>query len=305
MDFRKITPDDFNPFKSVDLLYYQPAYLEAQNYENPIAFAVYNQANLEAVIVFSNTNGIMTSLSQSPFGSLYTTNNLSDATLRQFLAFVKEGLKDEGYNKMEMTLPPPIYDHFVSSEFWQSEGFKITSAETNQHILINKDFKAGLHQMERRKLKRLQTGKIKFQMEPSSTDVLRECHTFIAECRKGQRLEINISLEKLLTLSFQLEGKYEVFTARSGDSLVAAVITCQVDMDHMYYYLPATDYRYRKESPMVGLVKMIYEVCSQRGIKYLDLGISSSNGILQQGLYDFKQRLGAAKTIKTSVHSAW
>ncbi len=305
MEFRKITADDFNPFKSVDLLFYHPAYLEAQNYENPIAFAVYNRAKLAGAIVFNGDHGVATSLSKSPFGSLYTKDKLPHSILQQFLAYIKDALSQKGYRKIEMTLPASIYDHFVSTGSWQKEGFKIVSEEVNQHLMTTGAFEKGLHQMERRKLNRLSSGKIKFQMEPPSTDILTECHAFIAACRKDQGLEINISLEKLQALSARIDDRYDVYTARSGDSLVAVAITCWVDKDHMYYYLPATDYRYKKESPMVGLVKLIYEECSRRGIKYLDLGVSSVNGKLQQGLYDFKKRLGAFPTTKVSIYLEW
>lgn len=305
MEFRKITSVDFNAFKSLDLLFYQPAYLEAQNYENPIAFAVYNQTKLQAVIVFNGYNGMATSLNRSPFGSLHMIDKVPHPVLQQFLSYIKRALEQEGCRNMEITLPPDAYENFIPFEFWKSEGFKALSEEINQHLVVTEAFEPRLHQMERRKLKRLNNGKVHFQLEPSSTNVLTECHKFIAECRKDQGLEINISLEKLLTLSFQLKDRYEVFTARIDGSIVAAVITCLIDKDHLYYYLPATDYRFKKESPMVGLVHLIYKECNRRGIKYLDFGVSSVNGELQEGLYDFKKRLGADSSRKMIVYLSW
>lgn len=305
MEFRKITPDDLTPLKAVNLLFYQPEYLNAQNYENLIAFTAYNQSKLTAVIVFNCKNDVATSLNNSPFGSISITANLSKEILQQFLDFIKKELADDSIRKMEITLPSHIYDHFISFEFWQSEGFQIKVEETNQHLIVGAGFETGLHQMERRKLRKLRGGKIKFGMEPSSTDVITECHEFITACRKDQGLSINIDLERLKALSFGLDRKYDFFTARSGDVLVAAAITCRVSQDYLYYYLPGTDYRYRKESPMVGLVERIYHECARRKIKYLDLGISSVEGLLQQGLYDFKKRLGASETLKPTVYLEW
>ena len=304
MEFRKITAKDLSPLKDVDLLFYQPAYLQTQNYEDLIAYAVFDPSKLVAVIVFNHKNGVATSLQRSIFGSIYSRIPISQPLLQDFLGFIKAALKEIGVQQIEVTLPPPIY-HDFETNFWSTQGFRTLKEETNQHLSIDGNFNTGLHQMELRKLKKLHSGNIRFGMEPTSMDVLIECHAFIERCRKDQGLTVNIDLKKLKELAFSLEGRYQVFTARSGNNLVATVITCLVDQDHLYYYLPATDQRYRKESPMVGLVESIYKYCVHRGIKYLDLGVSSKDGVLQQGLYDFKRRLGAQESIKPTLYLAW
>ena len=310
MDFKIITPDistpdDFDLLKAVALLFYQPEYLKAQNYENPVAFTVFEQSKLSAAIVFNCNDGIATSLNRSPFGSIWMTVKLSKETLQQFLAFIKGELAKIGIQKIQITCPSPIYAHAPPAEFWMEEGFSVATHETNQHLIVNGTFDAGLHQMERRKLKKLRSGKICFARELISNDLLSECHDFIDECRQDQGLKINISIEKLKELCFSLDGRYEVFTARAAETLVAAVIACRVDQNHLYYYLPATDNRYRRDSPMVGLVGLIYETCLEENIEYLDLGISSIDGQLQQGLYDFKRRLGAVQTTKSTIYLEW
>lgn len=310
MDFKIITPDiitpdDFDLLTPVELLFYQPEYLNAQNYENPIAFTVFDQSKLSAAIVFNCIDRKAISLNRSPFGSIWMNNEHSKEDLQQFLNFIKTELAKIGIRKMQITLPSPIYENAVSNDLWIAEGFTVLTEETNQHLVVDGDFEKRLHQMERRKLKKLRSGKICFARELPSNDLLSECHDFIDECRQDQGLKINISVEKLKALCFSLEDRYEVFTARSAETLVAAVIACRIDRNHLYYYLPATDYRYRRDSPMVGLVELIYNTCLEEDIQYLDLGISSIDGELQQGLYDFKQRLGAESTHKPTVYLEW
>ncbi|MDW3194779.1 MAG: GNAT family N-acetyltransferase [Cytophagales bacterium] len=300
-----ITPDDFDLLKAVALLFYQPEYLNAQNYENPVAFTVFEQSKLSAAITLNCNDGIATSLNRSPFGSIWMNNKLSKETLHQFLDFIKTELAKMGIQKIQIICPSPIYAHAPTAEFWIKEGFRAFTHETNQHLIVKGAFDAGLHQMERRKLKKLRSGKIYFARELISNDLLSECHDFIDECRQEQGLKINISIDKLKELCFSMDGRYEVFTARAAETLVAAVIACRVDQNHLYYYLPATDNRYRRDSPMVGLLELIYETCRDENIQYLDLGISSIDGQLQQGLYDFKQRLGAVQTTKSTFYLEW
>ena len=48
------------------------------------------------------------------------------------------------------------------------------------------------------------------------------------------------------------------------------------------------------------LVGKIYEYCQQNGIAVLDLGISSENGILNEGLFNFKKNLGSETSNKST-----
>ena len=45
-------------------------------------------------------------------------------------------------------------------------------------------------------------------------------------------------------------------------------------------------------------VQTAYKFCQNKGIRVLDLGISSVDGVLNQGLYNFKRRLGAVECPK-------
>lgn len=305
MEFRKITPEGFPGFEEVDCLFYQPGYLNTQKYENPVAFTFQDQDQLAGALVFNCQNDIATSLNRSPFGSMWLKEKCNQSTFEAFIAFVRQALSEHDIHRMEVTIPSSIYSEFAPATFWMKVGFQLATQEVNQHLGVNASFEQNLHHMEKRKLKKLQEGKLVFQMEPPTKEIIGECHAFIARCRKEQGLTINITIEKLLQLHASLPKKYSFFTARSGMELVAAVITCEVDQKHMYYFLPATDPLYRKDSPMVGLVNLIYQHCKQQGKQFLDLGISSINGQLQQGLYDFKHRLGAVESFKPTMYYKW
>ena len=52
----------------------------------------------------------------------------------------------------------------------------------------------------------------------------------------------------------------------------------------------------RGKSPVVLLVKGIYNYAGSRGFQILDLGISSVESRLNNGLYTFKKNLGALES---------
>ena len=255
-----------------------------------------------ACIAFEMEEDRAISLPRSLFGSLWLNQEIPDATLNAFVSYFKAQLSDLDIHRIEMTCPSHIYQNFLPVEFWLARDFQLQSREFNQHIPVVGDFEARLHPMERRKLKKLHSGKLCFQEEIGSTDTLTECHEFIAECREEQGLTINITKRKFLNLCFRFNGSYQAFTARMGEDLASVVITCQPGPGYQYYYLPATDARYKKYSPMVGLMELIYEDCQHRGISVLDLGVSSIKGEIQKGLFEFKQRLGAHQSTKSTVY---
>jgi lipid II:glycine glycyltransferase (peptidoglycan interpeptide bridge formation enzyme) len=72
----------------------------------------------------------------------------------------------------------------------------------------------------------------------------------------------------------------------------------------LYYFLPATGVDFLSESPMVFLIVAMANWCKERNIQFLDLGISSVEGHLQQGLYDFKKRMGAKDSEKWTLEQS-
>ena len=66
----------------------------------------------------------------------------------------------------------------------------------------------------------------------------------------------------------------------------------------MYYFLAASAPDYAHLSPTVLLIEALYIKAVQEKCTYVDLGISSVEGVLNEGLYAFKRHLRAEECLK-------
>ena len=272
-------------------VYFKQPYLDSQQYLN-----LKKIQTKHFCLIGELKKNELQSLPRSPFGGIFLAPEVSNA--EESIQSLKSYFADNSINQVAITNPPPIYKHFVSGEVLMRYGFTLTLKNINQHIELN-NFDAGkLHKMEQRKLRSLESGDFLFRKLPTS--MLDEVYSFLLECRIQQGLSINIEREHLKYLAATLPSSYEFFGIFLGKKLISALIVVKVMKTTVYYYLPGTAPSYKKNSPMVLLLFKVAQYYKKQGFKYLDLGLSSINGIKQAGLFDFKERMGAEALAKVT-----
>lgn len=270
-------------------VYYRQPYLQAQGYKNLFAYKKGNQLFYAEV---SDNQAV--SLLRSPFGSFMTT-------LEQFpdmLSTISGKLKDNGVDKLIAKCPPPIYEGFVGLEVLMKYEFDLLFQDLNQYIDLRTYNESTLHHMEVRKLVKCRES---LRYTPLQADSLDRLHAFISKCRKQQGLAVNITLPLLKSLVTAMPDRYDFFGVYHQELLIAALISVKVTSDIVYYYLPATDEDYKRYSPMVLLLFEAANYYKSRGFTTYDLGVSSFEGVKQEGLYLFKKRMGAESIIKPTL----
>ena len=276
------------------LLFYQKSYATVQKYRKVLVFKVIDGLRLAVTIVFNIQEGRAKSLSKSPFGSFLLHRKTSTDTIKEFLVYIVDHLRRQGVKRVEIVHPPPIYEYFPAEEVFRF--FHVCFEDLNQHIDLAQDFEAHLHPMQIRKLKAASKSGLDCREETPSE--LPAVHDFIAKSRRQNGLEINIALEKLTELFARFPDVYRIFSVFLKGARISTAITCQVTSNVAYYYLPATDEDHKSSSPMVPLMKHIATNYASQGVRILDLGIASVEGQKQEGLFTFKERMGAQVSLK-------
>ncbi|MFY0686965.1 MAG: hypothetical protein JXQ90_07370 [Cyclobacteriaceae bacterium] len=229
----------------------------------------------------------------SPFGSIVHAGDISFETFKEYMISLLDLLKKQGYKKLTIVHPSSCYTQMVSANWLKEMGFSVMHTDDNQHIDLTKPL--SIHSMEKRKLAKLnQTHAIRKLLPPEYESL----HQFIEKCRRQQGLTINIKLDTLLNLVSRLPDLYDAWVSVYKGKWTSAVLVTRVTPTIAYYYLPATDQVYKKHSPMVQLLDHIKSYYQGLGFITLDLGISSINGKKQEGLFQFKERMGAERTDK-------
>ena len=102
-----------------------------------------------------------------------------------------------------------------------------------------------------------------------------------------------------------LADKYLLFGVFDDKKLIAASVSIRISKSILYNFYHADDFSYRSTSPMVMLIKEIYQYCQQNDIRLLDLGISTETGKINEGLFKFKKALGCSTSEKNTYRLSY
>ncbi len=262
-------------------IFFTSKYQETIDWKDKVSFSD------EILLISFAPNG--RSMPNSPFGSFYVTQPLSFDEFQRKVDEIESRFRSMNVPELMIIHPPSYYKDFVNPEWLQDTGFINQYGEFNQAIDLNGPVE--LHKMQVRKLEKLSTSE--WNIEKIEFADFKKLHDFISMCRRYQNLVINIEWEKLNLLKNTFPEQYEGWVIKKDNEWASALITVRVSSEVMYYYLPATLPRFKKDSPMVALLDHVTKSARKLGFKFLDLGISSLNGEKQAGLYVFKERMGA------------
>ncbi|MEQ8471922.1 MAG: GNAT family N-acetyltransferase [Marinoscillum sp.] len=203
---------------------------------------------------------------------------------------MENSLKNLGVNEIYITQPQSVY-RSIPKGWMKDIGFNVEQTEIGHYLPLKGDLINRIHQMERRKLKTSKT----YYVSQEGHENLAEIHQFLSVCRKHQDLNINVTLESLQSQVESFPNQYRIFSARKDAELMSAVIMNAATENIAYYFLPGTLPKFKKFSPMVGLIGHIYRDYQNEGFEYIDFGISSVDEVPQRSLITFKEHMGGIR----------
>jgi hypothetical protein len=275
-----------------NLTYFTKEYLLTQDHPQFLAFE-----NDHFMLPINISNQMAISIPKSPFGSIYKKSTFDASSWESLQVALEKELRSRNVTEIHLKHPSPIYEEIVKID--RLNDFSVLFQDINQHIALDEQWESRIHKMQKRKLHALQNDDFEFKLMSHSD--LNTAYQFLTVCRQTQGLQVNISLESLQQLFQKIPKSYECFGVFREQRLSALCIAVRVTKDIAYYYLPATSPMFRSQSPMVLLIAGMVEYYREKGLKYLDLGVSSINGRPQETLRLFKERMGATETLKPSL----
>lgn len=278
---------------SQNILFDHKTYLDANSIQNAFVYE-WKESECKINITFSQEDHLAISLPKAPYAGFNIAGSLSQSAMDEMTVDLKKELLKRDIQKVVIRQRPEfektsniqlIHDGLVKNEFGYTK-------ETNQFVSLDQDLELNLHPMQRRKIKKCEQEQLVFSKE--ATGNIQEVHSFLTFCRKQQGLEINIDNQSLELLFQKLPHNYECYTVRNHEQkIMAATILVLVNEQITYNYLPGFDRTYKSMSPLSFLLFQLFHVLRDRNYNTFDLGISSIEGELQNGLYTYKKRMGA------------
>ena len=237
---------------------------------------------------------------QAPFASIYIREEVRFEILARFISLMTRHLHSQGYTRICLKHYPDFYSGYSSAKLITAlffEGFKITQTDINHYLKItHQPFEKIVHPMQRRRIKKCLRNDYKFKSHPNNE--LEFVFRRILDLRMQKNIPVNISRNTLEKLFNQFPDQYHLFSVLDGERIIATTCTVSVNKTTLYNFLPASDAEYNSSSPMVYLIKNIYEYARVNHYRFLDLGVSSINNQPQSGLISFKEHLGGISGVK-------
>ena len=264
-------------------------------------YVLKKDGKLIARVWFNISDNIAISGHQATFGSIDFAEALTRDSIKYFIKEVLVELKVSGVKKVIIKHWPQIYNPEPTPVLFTELGFILSEKNVNQHLLIKEDgFIKRIKKNEKKKLAQATNKRYHSRMLDSID--LQKTYNLIEETRQRKNYPVSMSYQDLYQSIVAMPDKYLLFGLFDCDHLIAASVSIRISKNILYNFYHADDYSYRSTSPLVMLVGKIYEYCQDNSIGILDLGISSENDILNEGLFVFKRNLGCEMSDKNTYH---
>jgi len=220
--------------------------------------------------------------------------------ISNFVFQIEESLRQSGAKKISVTLKPSHYAEravFVEKTAWEKLGFKVERTEMNYAIVVSeKDFSSIVEHSVRKRIKKCL--RENFFVSEIGIGQLNAAYEVIATNRLSRGYPMTMSREALIETAKVMSPDIHVFGVNKDKNLIAAAIVYSInaEIDYVFYWgdLPG----FERFSPVTLLADHLYARAQSSGKKLLDLGISTVNGIPNEGLVRFKTTLGATAAPK-------
>jgi hypothetical protein len=230
------------------------------------------------------------------FGGFWPENNFKDDFSEIFSNFM---VMNQRFKLKEIKLPPgyfypEIFDpqlNFFLDEYPNNFIF-----ETNNHIdLLNWNF-SKLSYGNRKKIKQFtnQDG----QVRKAELSEYALCIDILIQSRKNIGTNLSLSKSTILDLMTNLPDFYAFYLAEIDSRICSVALLVSLDKFVNYVLYWGDDLEYRHLSPVTSLFKELVKISISSNKLFLDLGISSLNGEINEGLYRYKKNLGSEDSKK-------
>ncbi len=268
-----------------------------RNGENDIlSFSIENGSK----IYFSIKDAVAVSLPDAPFGGLVFETSPDLESEGQKWSQVEGAIKSRGVRQLIIKTWPECYAPKlwnVQDNYLRTAGFDILHKEMNQHFDIGKDgFHKNLAKDKKYRLGQVSKNNLVFRRS-GPEDLVAAYELFVA-VRAEKGYPVTMTFEALQASFEQFPDHYQLYTLWEGDFMAAATVTIRVNHRVWYNFYHGDALEYRPASPLLLLIRHLHELAMAEGVEILDLGISSDQGMINPGLFDWKERLGCRESFK-------
>ena len=203
---------------------------------------------------------------------------------------------------LEWKLPPDyFYPHIFATQY---ENLKSTLQneviDVNQHVLVG-EWNFGILSNGNKKKYR-QAVKANLNYHQGSLDDISKCYQILHTNRSAIGVKVSMTETEVRMALTLFPDFYKMHFLEISGQVVAMCLTVDIAPKIRYVLYWADNLEFRNISPLVFLFERLVKLSKSDQVEILDLGISSVNGEINEGLFNFKKNLGALSSTKKSIH---
>lgn len=234
-------------------------------------------------------NGILRSPGRATFGGFWSLKKLDQSHFRKAL----EKLYDlhPTTREFHLVLPP---DYF-QKEIFDTQRIFFDGVSYSQSIDIN--FHIDLHSNHstskgnRKKIRQFrEQGGVVVQSDLSDWE---SCYQLLVNNRARRGVKLSMSWDIFKKSLEQLPLQIKLWKAVVKNIIVGCAVTVRISQDSLYVLFWGDNEHGRSLSVVASICDSLLVFAKSENVRYLDLGISSVDGLLDPGLARFKSNLGA------------
>ncbi|MGI4885813.1 MAG: GNAT family N-acetyltransferase [Janthinobacterium lividum] len=298
------------PLAFEPLLFLQPAHQALQPPAGPVLSFYLEDAGQtvgQLHVVADPASGRARSPGQAPFGGAQLAPGLGVAAVHALFGAAEAALRGLGQRQLAVRGYPFCYDPAGAAalaEALHRRGYRVALAEQNHHLDLARDYAAGLHPSERRRLHKC--ARHGLVVEQEHRWFLPRAHAFLSACRQERGQAPPLPLARLEALFEAFPDDYFLFSVRAPSGEWAALtIAVRVSGRVLYNFYPASPLSQNALSPVVLLNEGLHAFARASGLAVLDLGTSTLPEGPNVSLLRFKRHLGATAGLRLSWEKDW
>lgn len=304
MQIKNLTPDEF------------ASTFQAAHVFNTVAFAQLNSDKVERVhylsfddpktcfgIVLGESNGVLRSPFSAPFGGFLEKGTHGLERMEKAVDALADYAKERSL-RLQITLQPMVYDETRLS-MWVNvmmRKMQLSYINLNYHFDISRmpNYSSIINRSARNHLNQaLRQNYCLHKLNTANRDDVARVYNVICCNHKERGFPLRMTFEQVWqTVSRVVTADFFVLEYEGCDVAAAQIFHVADGIAQVVYW---GDIRqYAKLRPMNYLAYSLFGYYADNGLRILDIGPSTEDGIPNYGLCEFKESIGCSVTMKYS-----
>ena len=232
-------------------------------------------------LVMGERDGVFRSPFSAPFGGFDTNQPDRIEYYEEAVGLLKAHLEAAG-KPLKIVLPPTIYGSYTANYAYELDRFP--------------DYESYLDRSARKNFHNARQYPFEFLELERTPENIARAYAVIRDNRESKGYALQMSLESVLQTAGVVAAEFFVMSLDGADVAAAMVYPVTEGIDQVIYWGDAPGYTDCRA--MNYFTYKIFEHYCKKGLKILDIGPSSVEGVPNYGLCSFKENLGCTVSLR-------